>query len=111
CTSVYYRNSAGADMIFAVKDVEMADYHYYFYRQIASLAETALTDHVRADYQTLVAEELSQRVHGEVDEGSWKHKQALPRRKGNTVRRDTKAFREYARHSFIDTATLYLHGI
>ncbi|MBI4907082.1 MAG: hypothetical protein HY820_25880 [Acidobacteria bacterium] len=111
CTSVCHRSQFGVDMVFAVKDVEMADYHYFFYHQIAALTETALPDHVRAEYQTLVGEELNERVHGEVDEPSWKHKQALPRRRTATVRRDTKAFREYARLSFIDTMTLYLHGI
>lgn len=111
CQSVYHRGQHGADMVFAVKNIEMADYHYFFYRQLASLAEVALPDQVRADYHAMVAEELSQRVHGEVDEQSWKQKQTLPRRSGGTVRRDTKVFREYARHSFIDTLTLYMHGI
>jgi hypothetical protein len=49
-------------------------------------------------------------VHGEVDEESWHMKQALLRRQSN-VRKETKAFRDYARQSFIDTLTLYLHGI
>ncbi len=111
CTSVFHRGQHGGDMVFAVKDVEMADYHYFFYHQIAHLTEAALPDQVRADYQSIVGEELNERVHGEVDEPSWKQKQALPRRGTATVRRDTKAFREYARHSFIDTLTLYLHGI
>jgi hypothetical protein len=49
-------------------------------------------------------------VHGEVDEESWQAKQALLRRQ-NGVKRDTRLFEEYARQSFIDTLTLYLHGI
>ena len=37
-------------------------------------------------------------------------KQGLLRRQSN-VRRETKLFREYAAQSFMDTLTLYLHGI
>jgi hypothetical protein len=37
-------------------------------------------------------------------------KQGLLRRQ-TTVRKETKVFRDYARQSFIDTLTLYLHGI
>jgi hypothetical protein len=37
-------------------------------------------------------------------------KQALLRRETN-ARKETKVFRDYARQSFIDTLTLYLHGI
>ena len=37
-------------------------------------------------------------------------KQALLRRQTN-IRKETKVFRDYARQSFIDTLTLYLHGI
>ena len=37
-------------------------------------------------------------------------KQGLLRRQTN-VRKETKVFRDYARQSFIDTLTLYLHGI
>ena len=43
-----------------------------------------------------------------MDEESWNAKQALSRR---NVGRDSKPFRAYARQSFIDTLTLYLHGI
>jgi len=45
-----------------------------------------------------------------VDEESWHMKQGLLRRQTN-IRKETKAFRDYARQSFIDTLTLYLHGI
>jgi hypothetical protein len=37
-------------------------------------------------------------------------KQALLRRETN-ARKEGKVFRDYARQSFIDTLTLYLHGI
>lgn len=108
-THLHFRHNLGVDLIFSIKDTEVADYHYYFYQQMATLAEAALSESARAEYHGLLAEELSARVHGEVDEESWRQKMAI--RRGNKVRRDTKAFRAYASRSFIDTATLYLHGI
>lgn len=54
-------------------------------------------------------EELNTDVHGEVDERSWHLKQGLLRRQVN-IRKETKIFRDYARQSFEDTLTLYLHG-
>ena len=49
-------------------------------------------------------------MHGEVDDDSWQTKQTLLRRQTNT-KRETPLFDEYLRQSFIDTLTLYLHGI
>lgn len=103
-------NALGADLLFAVKDVDMADYHYFFYRQIATLAEGALNESARTAYQGMLGDELGANAHGEVDEASWHAKQGL-RRRGKSIRRDTKAFSEYAQLSLIDTLTLYLHGI
>ena len=60
-----------------------------------------------------VREELNADAHGEVDEPSWRLKQTLRRvqvSRGGAVK-NSKTFREYARQSFIDTMTLYLHGI
>lgn len=105
-----FLNALGADLLFAVKDVDMADYHYFFYRQVATLAEGALDDSARVAYHAMLGDELSASAHGEVDEASWHAKQGL-RRRGKSIRRDTKAFTEYARLSLIDTLTLYLHGI
>jgi hypothetical protein len=45
-----------------------------------------------------------------VDEKSWHLKQTLLRRP-MAARKDGKPFRAYARQSFEDTMTLYLHGI
>jgi hypothetical protein len=103
-------SAAGPSLVFPIKDVDLAEYHYRFYNQVAALAERDLTDENRSAYLGLLREELSAGVHGEVDESSWRHKQAL-RRRGTNFRRDSKGFREYARHSFTDTLTLYLHGI
>ena len=55
-------------------------------------------------------EELNAKINGEVDEESWRLKQAIIRRY-SSARRETKAFQEYAKQSFIDTLTLYMHGI
>jgi hypothetical protein len=97
-------------LFFALKDQEVAEYHYRFYNMIATL----MADHWSSDEQNaycgLIREELSAGIHGEVDEESWHLKQGLLRRQNN-VRKETKLFREYARQSFIDTLTLYLHGI
>lgn len=97
-------------VVFAVKDRNVSDYHYYFYNAIAQLVAGVAGDEAFERYRSLLREELSRGVHGEVDEKGWELKQALLRRQSN-VRRETKMFREYARQSFIDTLTLYLHGI
>jgi hypothetical protein len=97
-------------LAFGMKEVEVADYHYHLYRALAEM----LADHWPADqqeqYYRLLREELGNSVHGEIDEQSWHSKQALVRRQVN-LRRLTKGFEEYARKSFVDTMTLYLHGI
>jgi hypothetical protein len=93
----------------AIKDIEMADYHYQFYCALASLVAEQWTEEVQERFFRTIREELSAEVHGEVDEKSWHLKQALQRRQTN-VRKETKLFREYARQAFEDTLTLYLHG-
>ncbi|HUA19261.1 MAG TPA: hypothetical protein VMB25_10995 [Bryobacteraceae bacterium] len=97
-------------LVFALKDQDVSEYHYRLYHVLATLAADHWTDEARIEYSSLLREELSGRVHGEVDEESWHMKQALLRRETN-LRKETKLFREYARQSFIDTLTLYLHGI
>ncbi len=97
-------------LFFALKDQEVAEYHYRFYRVIASLIAARWAEDAQTSFSTLLREELHAGVHGEVDEESWHQKQSLLRRQNN-VRRETKAFREYATRSFVDTLTLYLHGI
>jgi hypothetical protein len=100
----------GATLFFAVKDHDVAEYHYNFYRAIAGLAAQTWSFDDQSRYFSMLREELNAGVHGEVDEQSWHLKQALLRRQSK-VRRETKAFRDYAKQSFIDTITLYLHGI
>ena len=92
-----------------IKDIEVADYHYQFYNALAALLADRWPAEVQERFYRALREELSADVHGEVDEKSWHLKQALLRRQAN-VRKETKLFREYARQSFEDTLTLYLHG-
>jgi hypothetical protein len=103
---------AGEDpamVLLAVKDIEIADYHYTFYNSIAALVSQHWSPDARERFTQLLREELGTEVHGEVDERSWHLKQSLLRRQTN-VRNETKLFRDYARQSFEDTLTLYLHG-
>jgi len=98
-------------LIFAVKDEEMADYHYSFYNAIAALVADKPADQSAQDqFYGLIREELAAEVHGEVDERSWRLKQSLLRRQSNT-RKETKLFQNYARQALEDTLTLFLHGI
>src|ERR1041384_7102922 len=93
----------------AVKETEVADYHYQFYNALASVVADRWPQEIQERFYRTIREELSGEVHGEVDEKSWHLKQALLRRQAN-VRKETKLFREYARQAFEDTLTLYLHG-
>jgi hypothetical protein len=95
-------------LAFALKDQEVAEYHYRFYHLLATLMAEHWSDDAETRYIRVLRDELSADVHGEVDEPSWRLKQAM-RRSQNV--RNGKAFREYARQSFADTLTLYLHGI
>ena len=92
-----------------IKDIDVADYHYQFYSALAALVADRWTPEIQERFYRTIREELNAEVHGEVDEKSWHLKQALVRRQTN-VRKETKLFREYARQSFEDTLTLYLHG-
>lgn len=99
-----------AVLVFAVKEQELADYHYRFYHQLAQLMGDHWNEEAQSEYSGLLRDELGSGVHGEVDEDGWRLKQGVLHRAGG-VRRDSKAFRDYARQSFIDTLTLFLHGI
>ncbi|MEX2261443.1 MAG: hypothetical protein WD696_05805 [Bryobacteraceae bacterium] len=100
----------GVTLVFAIKDEQMADYHYSFYSAIASVVSERQEDEPQERFLRLVREELAAEVHGEVDERSWHLKQALLRRPVKSGR-ESKQFREYARQAFLDTLTLYLHGL
>ena len=105
-----YMSKNEAVLAFAVKDQEVADYHYRFYHMLATIVADKWNDEARREFSALARHELLNEIHGEVDEKSWHLKQQLLRRQ-KTFRRETRLFQEYARQSFIDTLTLYLHGI
>jgi hypothetical protein len=96
-------------IVLAIKDTDIADYHYTFYNVLSTLVAERWSAESRESFFRLLREELSAEVHGEVDERSWHLKQALRRRQTN-IRNETKLFRDYARQAFEDTLTLYLHG-
>jgi hypothetical protein len=99
-----------AVLVFSIKGQETAEYHYTLYRSLAGLGVRRISEEFEHRFQALLREELTNRIHGEVDERSWQSKQALLRRQSG-FRRDTKLFKLYAEQSLIDTLTLYLHGI
>ena len=102
--------SDGVVLAFAVKDQDVADYHYGFYHMMADVAVDIAGRGAVDEFNTVLRDELSGGVHGEVDDQSWELKTALLR-KQRDMRRKTKGFSAYARQSLLDTLTLYLHGI
>lgn len=97
-------------LVFALKEQDVAEYHYRLYRRLAALVAEKWTPHASSAYKTMMREELTARVHGEVDDESWQAKQTLLRRQPN-LKRESPLFDDYVRQSFVDTLTLYLHGI
>ncbi|MGC8792553.1 MAG: hypothetical protein ACP5U2_04090, partial [Bryobacteraceae bacterium] len=95
-----FESQHGPVVVLAIKDRDVADSHYYFFRAVATLAADHLPAEVEEAYTRLLRDELSNRIHGEVDEPGWQLKQSLLRRQSN-MRRETKLFRTYARQSFI----------
>ncbi len=97
-------------LVFAQKEQDVAEYHYRLYRRLSALIADKWDEQSADLYKTLIRQELETHVHGEVDDESWHAKQTLLR-KNVHVTRDSKALTDYVRQSFIDTLTLYLHGI
>lgn len=108
-TATQFRLGEEAVLCFALKDQDVAEVHYRFYSHIASLVGDSWTEDAETRYTRAIREELSANAHGEVDDTGWRLKQSLVRHAGG--RHDSKQFRTYARQSFVDTLTLYLHGI
>ena len=97
-------------LVFALKEHDVAEYHYRFFRHLAALVADKWEPEASSKYLSLLREELTAVVHGEVDEESWQAKQSLLRRH-SSIKKESGPFFEYARLSFVDTLTLYLHGI
>jgi hypothetical protein len=107
-SEVYFENETV--LVFALKEQDVAEYHYRLYRRLAALIADKWDTSTAEGYRALIRLELEHFVHGEVDDESWHAKQNLLR-KNVHVLRDSKALSDYVRQSFIDTLTLYLHGI
>jgi hypothetical protein len=97
-------------LAFSTQGVDSSDHHYNFFHAISLLVFLTQPDSVLAGYRNILREELKSRAHGEVDDASWKAKLDLLKKESG-VRGESKLFLEYARHSFVDTLTLFLHGI
>lgn len=97
-------------LAFGVQDVDSSDYHYTFFHAVSLLVFLTQPDSVLAGYRGILREELKGRAHGEVDDASWKAKLELLKKESG-IRGESKLFLEYARLSFVDTLTLFLHGI
>ena len=97
-------------LVFALKEQDVAEYHYRLYRRLAGLVADKWSTDVALAYKSAIREELAASVHGEVDDDSWQAKQMLLRRQTNP-KRESPLFSDYVRQSFVDTLTLYLHGI
>ncbi len=57
-----------ATLFFTVKDEQIADYHYFFYDELAGLLANRWPGAAQDAWSRLLREELSAEVHGEVDE-------------------------------------------
>lgn len=97
-------------LVFAVKEHDVAEYHYRFFRHLSALVAEKWEPDVSTKWLGMLRDELAGAVHGEVDEESWQSKQTLLRRQTN-VKKESAPFIDYAKLSFVDTLTLYLHGI
>jgi len=97
-------------LVFALKEQDVAEYHYRLYRKLAALVAEKWSYEAATGYTGMIRDELTAGVHGEVDDESWQAKQTLMRRQTN-IKRESPLFADYVKQSFIDTLTLYLHGI
>lgn len=99
-----------ASLVLAIRDRDVADYHYSFYRAIAEATVRTLPQPYEERFAKLLRDEVRGGVHGEVDEESWRAKVQLIRKQPD-AKPDSKMFRSYAKLAFADSLTLYLHGI
>lgn len=97
-------------LTFAVQGCDSGEYHYRLFRIIAAKALERAEPKFWEPFHEILRDELKRRVHGEVDEESWRAKEELLSKSG-TPWRDSKQFQAYARVATIDSLTLYLHGL
>lgn len=101
---------SGEALLLAFEQRDLGECHYRLYQGLATLTAERWPQEVEQEYTALVRQELRGNVHGEVDELSWEAKIALLE-KQSRFHASNKGLRDYVRQSFIDTMTLYLHGI
>ena len=99
-----------ASLIIATEDVSPNAYHYNLYSAVASIAWEVAPADVRQSWAKSIKEEMKRGVHGEIDEISWQRKNEVLAKQSQPMR-DSKLLRAYLRASYIDTMTLFLHGI
>ncbi|MCL4783536.1 MAG: hypothetical protein KJZ70_10925 [Bryobacterales bacterium] len=99
-----------ASLVIATEDVSPNAYHYNLYSAVSSLAWEVAPSEVRQAWSKSIKEEMKRGVHGEIDEISWQRKNEVLAKQSQPMR-DSKLLRAYLRASFIDTMTLFLHGI
>jgi hypothetical protein len=112
-TTAYVPSAGAGDpaiLAFGVKEIDMSEYHFHLFNALSRAAFDHLPEVAFTGFMDLLRTELKARVHGEVDQLSWTAKQNLLNKQAS-FRGETKLFREYARESFFDTLTLYLHGL
>lgn len=97
-------------LTFAVQGCDSGDYHYRLFRSIAAKVVERAKAKFWIPFEEILRDELKRRVHGEVDEESWRAKEELLLH-STSPWRVSKYFRQYARLATIDTLTLYLHGL
>src|SRR5580693_8222190 len=90
-TSTQLRVGDETVLAFALKDQEMAEYHYRFFHLLATLLGEHWTEEIETTFSRLLRDELTADVHGEVDEPSWRLKQALRR---SATARGGRVFRD-----------------
>lgn len=99
-----------ASLVIATEDISPNAYHYNLYSAVSSLAWEVAPSEVRQAWSKAIKDELKRGVHGEIDEISWQRKNEVLAKQSQPMR-DSKLLRAYLRASFIDTMTLFLHGI
>ncbi|MDX2267211.1 MAG: hypothetical protein NW208_03840 [Bryobacter sp.] len=97
-------------LTFAVHGCDSGEYHYHLFHAIALKVVERVPTAEWEGYREILRDELRRKVNGEVDEDSWRAKDALVAAT-LTPWRQSKQFDSYARVSYVDTLTLYLHGL
>ena len=74
-------------LVFALKEQDVAEYHYRLYRRLAALIADKWDATTADSYRALIREELEAGIHGEVDDDSWQAKQNLLRKNFHVTQR------------------------